>query len=75
LPLTVALALAGVLERAHALLRRPGEPALTRYAVRMLALDATLDISAARRDLGYAPRVSTAVGIDRLAEWWRAGKP
>ncbi len=52
-----------------------GEPPLTRYAVRMLALDSTLDISAARRDLGYAPRVSLAEGIQRLAEWWRAGQP
>ena len=75
LPLPAALALAGVLEQAHDWLRRPGEPVLTRYAVRMLALDATLDIGAARRDLGYAPRVSTAVGIELLAEWWRAGRP
>jgi len=75
LPLPAALALAGLLEQAHAILRRPGEPALTRYAVRMLALDATLDITAARRDLGYAPLVSTAVGIQLLAGWWRAGQP
>jgi len=75
LPLPAALALAAVLEQAHDWLRRPGDPALTRYAVRMLALDATLDIRAARRELGYVPRVSTGVGMERLAEWWRAGQP
>ena len=37
--------------------------------------EATLDIRAARRDLGYAPRVSTALGIELLAEWWRVGRP
>jgi 2-alkyl-3-oxoalkanoate reductase len=75
LPLPLALALARASELAHAALRRPGEPALTRYGVLLLALGATLDIRAARRDLGYAPRVSLADGLARVAEWWRAGQP
>jgi nucleoside-diphosphate-sugar epimerase len=69
------LALAGASELAHTTLRRPGEPTLTRYGVRLLALDATLDISAARHDLGYAPRVSLEEGLERVAAWWRAGQP
>lgn len=74
-PLGAALALAGGLELAYTLLRRRTEPPLTRYTVRMLALDATLDISAARRDLGYAPAVSVEEGLRRFVAWWRAGQP
>ena len=74
-PLAAALALAYASELAHTALHRPGEPALTRYGVRLLALDATLDITAARRDLGYAARVSLTAGLERVAAWWRAGQP
>ncbi len=50
----------------HRLAKRPGEPRLTRYSVDSLSLDATLDISAARRDLGYEPRVSVEEGLTRF---------
>ena len=69
--LRTALALAGALELTYLLLGIKREPPLTRYTVRMLALDATLDISAARRDLGYAPRVSVDEGMQRFLAWWR----
>ncbi len=41
------------------------EPALTRYTVAVLGRTQTYDISAARRDLAYAPVVSVAEGIER----------
>lgn len=67
--LGAALALAGALEAVYTLL--PGrEPPLTRYTVRMLAQDATLDITAAQRDLGYAPRVSVEEGMRLFVAWW-----
>lgn len=43
-----------------------GEPPMTRFVARELALDHWADISAARRDLGYAPRVSMAAGTAEL---------
>ncbi len=54
------------LEALHRVLRRGGEPRLTRHSVDSLSLDATLDISAARRDLDYAPRVSVQDGVERF---------
>ena len=41
-----------------------GEPLLTRYTVSILAREQTYDISAARRDLGYAPVVSFEQGFE-----------
>ncbi len=65
-PRGAARKVAAVAEAWHRLLRRKGEPALTRYSVDSLSLDATLDISAARRDLGYEPEVSVAEGVERF---------
>jgi nucleoside-diphosphate-sugar epimerase len=45
-----------------------GEPPLTRFVAAELAKDHWFDISAARRDLGYAPRVSMAAGTAELVE-------
>ena len=46
----------------------PGEPPVTRYTVCALAYSQVLDISAARRDLGYEPIVSLDEGIRRYVE-------
>ncbi|MEJ5359633.1 MAG: NAD-dependent epimerase/dehydratase family protein [Desulfobacterales bacterium] len=45
----------------------PGEPPLTRFVAEALGTAHWFDISAARRDLGYRPRVSVAQGLERLA--------
>lgn len=44
---------------------------MTRFVARELATAHWFDISAARRDLGYVPRVSTEEGLERLAGWLR----
>jgi len=49
------------------------EPPLTRYAVNELALGHTLDISAARRDLGYDPATDVLERLRETAAGWRGG--
>ncbi len=62
IPLVAALVAAGLMECRAALTGR--EPMLTRYSAAILGRTQTYDISAARRDLGYAPRISVAAGIE-----------
>lgn len=50
-----------------------GEPPMTRFVAAELATSHWFDISAARRDLGYAPEVSIDQGLERLAEWLGSG--
>jgi nucleoside-diphosphate-sugar epimerase len=47
------------------------EPKLTRYSIGALAFDMTLDLSAIKADLGYAPVVSMDEGIRRTAVWMK----
>lgn len=65
-PYGVARLAGGLLEGAWSLLRRSDEPRMTRFLAAQLATDHYFDISAARRDFGYAPAVSTAAGMHRL---------
>ncbi len=52
------------------------EPPMTRFIAAELAKDHWFDISAARRDLGYTPRVSMADGTAELVAWYqRQGRP
>jgi nucleoside-diphosphate-sugar epimerase len=49
-----------------------GEPPMTRFVAAELAKDHWFDVTAARRDLGYAPRVSMADGTAQLVAHLRA---
>ena len=60
-----------VLESAYRLLRITNEPPMTRFLAAQLAMSHWFDISAAHRDFGYQPRVSTDEGMQRLGEWLR----
>ncbi|MGE5704451.1 MAG: NAD-dependent epimerase/dehydratase family protein [Clostridia bacterium] len=73
IPYRLAYGLAGALEAAAKLAGGGKEPILTRYSVGVLAKSQTLDITAARTDLGYAPGITIEEGIDRFVEWWKNG--
>jgi nucleoside-diphosphate-sugar epimerase len=65
----LALAAGFVFETVHALAGRDGEPRLSRWIVRELTTSHWFDISAARRELDWAPRVSIDEGLRRLRDW------
>jgi nucleoside-diphosphate-sugar epimerase len=71
LPEFVAYGVASLAEAVANLRSNGREPRLTRYGIALLAHSLTLDITAARERLGYAPRVSLQEGFERCAVWWR----
>ena len=56
------------LESIYGLLRLRSEPSMTRFLAAQLSTSHYFNISRARRDFGYEPRVSTAEGMWRLRE-------
>ena len=64
IPYGTAFTLASAVELAHRVSRR-GRPRVTRYAVSQLGLERTLDLSAARNQLGYRPRSTSLAGAER----------
>jgi nucleoside-diphosphate-sugar epimerase len=68
IPTSLAWCAGAAAEALYLLLRREEEPPLTRFAVRQLSTAHWYDLDAARRDLGYEPRVSTREGLAILRE-------
>jgi len=62
LPASAARPLAAAMEGAYLLTRRPEPPRLTRYAISHLAVERTLDLTAATTILGYTPAETTFKG-------------
>jgi len=65
-PTGVAVAAGAVLEAVYRVLGRQSEPPMTRFVARQLSTAHWFDLSAARRDLGYTPRVTIAEGMQRI---------
>jgi nucleoside-diphosphate-sugar epimerase len=55
-----------ILERVYKLFRLSGEPPMTRFVASQLSTSHWYDIGAARRDLGYDPKVTIVDGLRRL---------
>ena len=66
-PAGVAGAAAVVAERLWRVLRRPGSPPLTRFAVWVASQECTIDIARAREELGYEPVTTRERGLAELA--------
>jgi nucleoside-diphosphate-sugar epimerase len=68
IPTGVAFLVGAILEGVYTVLRREDEPMMTRFVARQLSTPHWFDISAAKADFGYAPRVSIEEGLARLKE-------
>jgi nucleoside-diphosphate-sugar epimerase len=66
-PPGVARVVAAASERIWRLLKRPGSPPLTRFAVWVSSHECTIDISRAERELGYRPIKSREKGLAELS--------
>ena len=68
-PFRVAYWLGAAMEAAWTVLPLKGEPLMTRFVAEQLSTPHFYDISAARRDFGYQPRVSVLEGLRQLGHW------
>src|SRR5215217_273131 len=66
-PAGVARVAAGASERIWRVLRRPGNPPLTRFSVWVSSQECTIDIGRAERELGYRPVKSRDQGLAELS--------
>ncbi len=63
---STAFRVGALMESAYGALRIKSEPRMTRFLASQLARNHYFDISRARQDFGYVPRISTAEGMGRL---------
>ena len=69
IPRQVAWLIGAVFEFVYKTFNIDGEPQMTRFLADELARAHWFNISAAKRDLGYAPRISTEEGLEHLESW------
>ncbi|MCP4689101.1 MAG: NAD-dependent epimerase/dehydratase family protein, partial [Desulfobacterales bacterium] len=74
-PAKAAWVVGAVLESVYKFFRIKSEPQMTRFVARELATSHWFNISAAKNDLGYTPKVSTAEGLQRLEAWLKNNNP
>ncbi len=69
IPYSIAWMVGAFLEFVYKTLHLKGEPQMTRFLAEELASAHWFDISAARNDLGYVPKISIKKGLIRLENW------
>ncbi len=74
-PKRVALIAASACERLWGALGLRSEPPLTKFLVLALTTAHWFDITAAKRELGWRPKVKIEDGMSRVAHWIRAARP
>lgn len=71
IPFALAYGLGATMETLWPLLRRAGEPPMTRFLAEQLVTPHWYSMAPALRDFGYAPRVGMDEGLERVAAYWR----
>jgi len=69
-----AYAVGAILEFVYRLFHIKSEPKMARFVAHELSSAHWFDISAAKRDLGYEPRVSIEEGMEELKSWLQGEK-
>jgi len=65
----IAYAAGAILEHIHTIFHLKGEPRMTRFVARELSTAHWFDVSRAKNDFGYRPKVSIDEGMQRLRDW------
>ncbi|MDR2768956.1 MAG: NAD-dependent epimerase/dehydratase family protein [Puniceicoccales bacterium] len=74
IPYKVAYWMGGIFEILYKILCVTKQPPMTRFLAKELAKDHYFDISAAKMDLQYLPKISNEEGLDRLITWLKSQK-
>jgi len=70
-PVPVARAAMPIIEAVHRVLRLKKTPLLNRFKFKFMHTPLTFDITKAKTQLGYAPRMSTREGLALSVDWYR----
>ena len=70
----MAWTIGAILEFFYRTFKLPGEPPMTRFLADAVAKSHWFDISAAKRDLGYTPKVPVEEGLRRLEDWFKTSE-
>jgi nucleoside-diphosphate-sugar epimerase len=68
-PFRIAWLAGAMLEFVYQTFKLSGEPYITRFMAEAVTQSHWFDISAAKRDLGYEPKLTTEQGLEKLSAW------